>query len=126
LTGGAAGVGARAAGAALGRPALTGELLGGRLVVRDAVDVAEAYPALCKAEAERRDRQAPVVLYAAKALLGGGGDELAVLEQAARGLVIIRRDADDVHRERKAPGTARARFIVDDRLAAFHDPRRSR
>ncbi len=69
----------------------------GQLVIGDRIEVQEIQALPFEAEAERLDRQPGVVLDAGEPLLRGGGHQPPVAQQAARGLVVKSRHAEDVH-----------------------------
>ena len=82
---------------ALLRPQLPGELLGGRFIIGESIDLIDADSAVLQAESKRFERQTRIVLDAGEALLFGRGDQLTVAQEATGRLVIARGQADDLH-----------------------------
>src|SRR3954452_3632426 len=73
-----------------------------RLVVeRDEVDLRRPCPGRRQAGGDRLVREARVVLLAREAFFLRGGGYLAVDEERRRGVVVIRRDAEDFHLEQR-------------------------
>src|SRR5439155_18714807 len=80
-----------------------------RLVVeRDTVEIADRDAAEPQAGAHRVAREVRVVAAAGEPLLLRGGRDLPLLQQARRGVVVVRRDPEDVHPARTANATKRA------------------
>ena len=67
------------------------------LVEADVIEIVDEQLALVQTIANRIDGEALVVLLAGEPLLGRGGDDLTVANQAGRGVVVEARDAEDVH-----------------------------
>src|SRR4051794_18600934 len=78
-------------------PELARQLLGGALVVGNAVYVLDADLAGLQTISKRPEREAAVVLLPREALLLCSRDQPSILEQTASGLVVEGRDPDDVH-----------------------------
>ena len=79
-------------------PDLPGELLRGVFVVGDAVDVGEGDATRFETEPKGLPGEPRVVFDPREALLLRRRDQLAVAEEAAGGIVVVRRDPEDVHR----------------------------
>jgi hypothetical protein len=79
-------------------PELPVELLARVLVVGDAIHVRDREVRLLEAVTEGRLRQPRIVLDARESLLLRRGDQLAVVQEAAGGVVEMGRDADDRER----------------------------
>ena len=73
------------------------ELAEGLLVEDDVVQVAGLDARALQAELDGLVGKVEVVLDAAEALFFGGGDQLAVLQQSGRGVVVVAGDSQDIH-----------------------------